>query len=189
MQWSDIASTVGKFAPLVGTALGGPAGAAVGAIVSAALGTPNSPDAVSQALQVNPDAAVKLAEIEKDKTLGIQQLVVAAEANRLAADTAAIQAVNTTMQAEDKSDHWPTYTWRPFIGFAVGLNVVASSVLVLGVFAGVVFGAKEAAVAVAQLPMVLGALAAINGTVLPILGIASWYRGKMQASGTADVRG
>jgi hypothetical protein len=172
MQWSDIASTVGKFAPLVGTALGGPAGAAVGAIVSAALGTPNSPDAVSQALQVNPDAAVKLAEIEKDKTLGIQQLVVAAEANRLAADTAAIQAVNTTMQAEDKSDHWPTYTWRPFCGFVFG-----------AMFLGTYFVLPLLKLPVPAVPF--EAWTAMGA----ILGVASWFRGKMQASGTADVRG
>jgi len=33
----------------------------------------------------------------------------------------------------------------------------------------------------AQLPTVLGALAALNGVASPILGIASWFRGKMQA--------
>ncbi|MBC7665587.1 MAG: hypothetical protein H7276_17675, partial [Caulobacter sp.] len=85
----------------------------------------------------------------------------------------------------------PTYTWRPVLGFAVGFNVLASSLLVLGVFAGVGLGSPAAALAVAQLPMVLGALAGINGTVLPILGIASWFRGKAQADPSipTDMRG
>jgi hypothetical protein len=172
MDWKDIASTVGKFAPLVGTALGGPAGAAVGAIVSAALGTPNTPDAVSQALQVDPAAAMKLAEIEKDRTLGIQQLIVQSEANRLASETAALQAVNATMQVEDKSDHWPSYSWRPFCGFVFGI-----------MFGGVYFVLPLCKLPVPVVPF--EAWAAMGG----VLGVASFFRGRMQASGDADKRG
>ena len=51
----------------------------------------------------------------------------------------------------------------------------------LVVFLPMMFGNKDAAAVVATLPMVLGALAGINATVLPILGIASWFRGKAQA--------
>lgn len=52
-------------------------------------------------------------------------------------------------------------------------------------------GVEGAAAALGQLPAVLGALAAISATVLPILGIASYFRGKMQADPgvPADVRG
>lgn len=191
LTWKDIATDVGKAAPVLGGLLAGQAGAAVGSIVASALGVGNNPSDVKVALATDPDAAVKLADIEKDRTLGLQSLVVQAEQNRLVAATAAQLAVNETMQSEDKSDHWPTYSWRPAIGFAVGLNVVASSVLVLGVFGATVFGGQHAAAAIAQLPMVLGSLAAINGTVLPILGIASYFRGKAQASPDvpSDTRG
>jgi len=181
MDWKSISESIAKFAPLLGRALAGPAGAAAGDIVAAALGVSNTPDAVQQALATNPDAAVKLRQIETDETVQLRQLVVTAEANRLAAETAQIQSINTTMQSEGQSAHWPTYSWRPAIGFAVALNTLASSVLVLGVFGAVVVGSAQAAAAVGQLPLVLGALAAISGTVLPILGIASYFRGKMQA--------
>lgn len=180
MNWKDIATDIGKIAPTLGLALGGPAGAAVGAIVSSALGTPNDPAAVQAALG-NPDTLVKLKQIESEQAIGLQQLVVQAEQNRLAADTQSLQAVNASIQAEAKADHWPTYTWRPMIGFAVAFILVASSVLVLGVFAAQVLGAKEASLAVSQLPSVLTSLSALSATALPILGIASWYRGKMQA--------
>ena len=95
------------------------------------------------------------------------------------------------MQAETKSDHWPSYAWRPFIGFCVGFNTLAAAILVLGTFAGALAGAAAASAAIAQLPMVLGSLAAISGTVLPILGIASWFRGKAQADPSipTDMRG
>ena len=75
MNWADIAQTVGKAAPLLGTLLGGPAGAAVGAIVASALGTGNDPEAVSAELAKNPDALVKLREIEANKAVRLQEIV------------------------------------------------------------------------------------------------------------------
>lgn len=84
MQWSDLKGIVGKAAPVVGTLLGGPAGAAVGGLISAALGTDNTPDAVSAELVGNPDAIVKIQELQTNAKVQLQQLAVTAEANRLA---------------------------------------------------------------------------------------------------------
>lgn len=181
MNWSDVASAAGKFAPILGTLLAGPAGGAVGGLVAAALGVENTPNAVNVALATDPAAAVKLQELQSNERVKLQELLVSAEKARLEAEAAASRDVNQTMQAEAQSSHWPTYTWRPVLGFAVAFNVVVSSLLVLIVFGAIVFGVTAAAAAVAQLPMVLGALAGINGTVLPILGIASWFRGKAQS--------
>lgn len=75
MEWKDIASTVGKAAPILGTLLGGPAGAAVGALVASALGTGGTPDEVAQALHTSPEAAVKLRQIEADRTVRLQELM------------------------------------------------------------------------------------------------------------------
>lgn len=74
MKWSDITEVVGKAAPLIGSVIGGPAGAGVGALVASALGVENTPEAVQAALG-NPDALVKLKEIESTERqhfLGIQ---------------------------------------------------------------------------------------------------------------------
>ncbi len=163
MEWKDIAGVVGKAAPILGTLLGGPAGAAIGGIVASALGADSTPDAVSQALAVNPDAAVKLRQIEADQRVKLQELIVTAEQNRLAAETASVQAVNSTMQAEAKSDHWPTYSWRPFIGFMFGSYVASMWLLPL-------FGKMPVTIS-ADLTLAVGG----------ILGIASWYRGRMQS--------
>lgn len=83
MEWSDLKSIVGKAAPVVGTLLGGPAGAAVGGLISAALGTENDPDSVSAALIGNPDALVKLQELQTNAKVQLQQLAVTAEENRM----------------------------------------------------------------------------------------------------------
>ena len=65
MQWRELATTVGGMAPLIGSALGGPAGAAVGQLAAKALGVAATPDAVAQALG-DPDAAIKLQQLEND---------------------------------------------------------------------------------------------------------------------------
>jgi roadblock/LC7 domain-containing protein len=182
MDWKDLSARVASAAPLLGTLLGGPAGGAVGGLIASVFGTKATPDAVSQALTVSPDAAVKLAEIEATHSTMLQQLTVQAEQNRLAADTAALQAVNASAQIEAKADHWPTYSWRPFVGFAFGASVWAGILLVLGAFGAVVLDAKAAPAIMAQLPTVLGALAVLGGTTLPVLGVASYFRGKMQAN-------
>jgi len=83
MNWSDIAGTIGKAAPMLGTLVGGPAGAAVGAIIASALGTANDPDSVGAALTTNPEALVKLREIEADKSVKLQSLLVQAAATEL----------------------------------------------------------------------------------------------------------
>src|SRR3990167_10563882 len=36
-----------------------------------------------------------------------------------------IEAVNATMQAEAKSEHWAQWLWRPFNGFSFGVTVPA----------------------------------------------------------------
>lgn len=64
MDWKKVGKTVGKFAPMLGTVLGGPGGGAVGALVASALGVDNDPDAIEQAVKNDPGAAVKLREVE-----------------------------------------------------------------------------------------------------------------------------
>jgi hypothetical protein len=165
MEWKDLGATLGKFAPLIGTAIGGPAGRVIGGVVAEALGVANTPDAVSEALKINPDVAVKLAQLEADQRVQLQTLVVTAEQNRLSAETAQLTSVNTTMQAEAVAEHWPTYAWRPFIGFVFGTMML-----------GVYFVLPLLHIAVPPIPT--EAWLAIGA----ILGVASWHRGAMQAN-------
>lgn len=173
MDWKDIQKDIAAAAPMLGTLIGGPAGTAVGSIIAAALGSANDPAAVQEALKTNPDAAVKLRQIESDQATRLQELTVTAESNRLAAATASITAVNATIQVEAKADHWPTYSWRPFIGFTFGLYIM--SLFILPLFK------------VQPITLTPDLTLAIGG----ILGIASWFRGKMQADPgiPADNRG
>lgn len=85
MNWSDIGNIVGRAAPIVGTLLGGPAGAAVGALVASALNVPNDPDAVNVALAGNPDAMVRVQELQLTARVELEKLAVQAETMRLQA--------------------------------------------------------------------------------------------------------
>jgi len=86
MKWSDVGNIIGRAAPVVGTLLGGPAGAAVGALVSSALGVQNDPESVNAALSSNPDAIVRIQELQTNAKVQLQQLAVTAENNRLQAE-------------------------------------------------------------------------------------------------------
>jgi len=82
VNWSDLKPIVAKAAPVLGTLIGGPAGAAVGGIVAAALGVEATPDNVAAALQRDPDAAIKLAQIQSEQAMrlaDIQASLVVAE--------------------------------------------------------------------------------------------------------------
>lgn len=167
MNWKDIAGDVAKSAPMLGGILGGPIGAAVGAVgsmVASALGVEPTADAVSEALKTNPDAAVKLAQIEKDRQVDLQTLTVQAAANELVAGTAAIQAVNATMIAETKSEHWASWLWRPFLGFITGV-MIFGTYFILPLFK-------------LPVPIIPESVWFLLGS---ILGVASWFRGKAQA--------
>jgi Holin of 3TMs, for gene-transfer release len=85
-------------------------------------------------------------------------------------------AVNQTMQAEAKSEHWPQYSWRPFWGFISGLAFafVVGLCCYLG-YQAVGGGQPEALAMIPQLVSSFAALFAIPGA---ILGVSAWHRGK-----------
>lgn len=64
MDWSAVGKQVALAAPVLGTALAGPVGAAAGALVAAAFGVDAQPDVVAEAVKNDPDAALKLKQIE-----------------------------------------------------------------------------------------------------------------------------
>ena len=83
-MWDKVLELVGSAAPVVGTLLGGSAGNAVGELVAKALGVENSPEAIENELKNNPEAYLKLKELEVSKELAIlkSQLENKVEDNR-----------------------------------------------------------------------------------------------------------
>lgn len=100
MDWKQVGNTaIAVGAPLLGGALFGPAGAAVGSIIAGKFGvSPDAtPDQVLTAINGDPDAALKLREIETTHVERLQEL----ENERLRIETADVQSARNVHQ-----HHW-----------------------------------------------------------------------------------
>lgn len=156
--------------PWIGTALGGPLGAGVATFVASKLGVPE--DTVTQTLTNmvgNPEDAVKLKQLELDfqshcLELGYKNITDLEQIN-----STVLVEVNKTMQTEASSDHWPSYSWRPAIGFCFAAYILSLCILPLFHVVPVTLNSD----------MVL----CIGG----ILGVASYFRGKSQAINASSV--
>tara|TARA_B110000014_G_C19874009_1_gene452445 strand:- start:161 stop:664 length:504 start_codon:yes stop_codon:yes gene_type:complete len=73
MDWKSLAGKLSGFAPVIGTAIGGPAGGIVGSMIASALGVNDSPEAVMKELKNNPDAYLTLKKLESDEKVKLQE--------------------------------------------------------------------------------------------------------------------
>ena len=185
--WADVIKDV---APVAVSTLAGPAGPVVDLALSAlgnALGidspTQQKIQVALQAGQLTGDQ--KIALQSADNMLKYQLAQIAGETKRVGteANVDIIKAINGTMVAEAASDHWPTYTWRPFIGFCFGILAMLVGLLTFAVYAGVMFkqytGMDQGLIT--TLPAMITSMIGVLGIMSPILGIASYFRGKAQA--------
>jgi len=102
MDWKALGKTLaGLGLPILGGAMGGPAGALFGKMAAGALGlsADATPEQVATAVNTNPDNVAKLLELQNTH----QEVLVKAAYE---AETAAIQAVNATLQADARGDSW-----------------------------------------------------------------------------------
>ena len=154
MNWSDIGNIVGRAAPMVGTLLGGPAGAAVGALVASALNVPNDPESVNAALAGNPDALVKIQELQINAKVQLQQLAVTAENNRLQAEGAQFAAEAADRDSARKlAAQQPNDLIRPAVTIILLLG--ALSILVC-IFTGIGLEALQNPVAASTISLLIG---------------------------------
>jgi hypothetical protein len=103
-MWDRVRGIVGATAPVLGGLLGGPGGSKIGSMLAAALGVTNNPSAIEKALQVDPAAAVKLAELESN-----------VEAIRIQAEADTQMAIEATHQAALQQSDLVTKRTRPRI--------------------------------------------------------------------------
>jgi hypothetical protein len=176
VDWKDVAKSIAGYAPLLSgvlaaTGVGAPIAAAIsaaGALVSGALGVPNTPDDVAQALITNPDAAVKIKQIEADHGEHLAQIAAQREATEFNAQTSALQTVNATMQVEDKTR---VFSWRDFWGYVSG-GAFAFVVLIVGYLVGtaVYYNRPEQ---LGAIPAIVGAFSVLFGISATVLGVQS----------------
>ncbi|MEC4595449.1 hypothetical protein [Burkholderia vietnamiensis] len=184
MPLIPIAMALAQFAPMVAGWLGGSKAEDVATKVvgvAQAVTGQSAPDAAVAALQADPNLAMQFQKAMLEQQGQLAQIAADVTRAELAADVANTSAINQTMQVEAKADHWPTYSWRPFVGFCFGVLGLISGMTVAGAYLGVMFLHADSKV-LTDIPGMLGAEAAVMATMAPVLGIASYFRGKMQAN-------
>ena len=156
--------------PFLGTALGGPLGGAAASFLGSKLGIPDATVAtITNTLQgMTPQALADLKVHDQEFQAKMAELGYD-NIYKLAALTAQAQSdVNKTMQVESTSEHWPSYSWRPFIGFMFGSYI--ASMWILPLFH------------VTPVSLSPDLVISVGG----ILGVASYFRGKAQADPTVQ---
>ena len=125
MDWKGVGNAVIKAgAPLLGGALFGPAGSVIASIISGKFGvSPDAtPDQVLTAIKGDPDAALKLRQIETTHVERLQEL----ENERLRIETADVQSARNVHQ-----HHWmpSVLTLSLMVMFACAFNALLFMVL------------------------------------------------------------
>lgn len=64
---NDLIAMVSKFAPAIGTALGGPLGGLAVSAIAEKLGVADEVEAVTKAIKTDPESAIKLQQLENEK--------------------------------------------------------------------------------------------------------------------------
>jgi hypothetical protein len=185
MGFLDVMKKIGGTAlPLLGAAASGPAAPLVQSLIANALGTEGSDEAISKALESDPEALLKLKTLESEERLELRRLTI--EQARLAigerqaeiaADTAQQQQVNETMRAELVASDWYKSSWRPTFGYGFTLSWL---LLIGGVVYSMCFNPEQA-------PAVMNALVALQPLLImgaAILGVNIHQRSKDKRAGS-----
>ena len=158
MDWSDIGNMLGKAAPVVGTLLGGPAGGAVGGLISQALGTDAEPDKVKQMLEQDPAAYERIKKLEQEHERELRSMILEAETSKMA-------SVNKTMRAEAASNDAFVRRWRPTFGYLAAISWTLQSIAIAWVF---IMKPTQAG----DIAQAIGALTPMWAVALAVLGIS-----------------
>lgn len=111
----SIVSGLSAIAPTVANLVLPGSGPLVHSLMRAVTGDGPEADIEAVAAKISADPSLMLE---------LQQSAMAHELEMAKIDAAKLSAVNATMQAEAKSEHWPQWSWRPYNGFLFGTAIV-----------------------------------------------------------------
>lgn len=137
MDWKSVGALLGPLAPTLGGIVGGllpiPMGSMIGQeagqMLANALGVPNDPNAIGNAITNDPNASAKIAAAESEAAAKWAGLADMAKA-MYAANSAESDSINQTMRAE-LSKGQPWWYWRNLYGYSVSLEATATSWVIL----------------------------------------------------------
>ena len=180
MDWKDLGKQVANFAPTIGGALLGPAGAAVGSLIAGKLGTQNTPTAISAAI-ADPAMQAKIVDLQLEQKTHFEDLYWAALKDQT-------DETNQTMRAEIASED--PYVRRARPGFVYALKwtwiiQVGSTwaAAMIGVFAKVFRPDFPVADLLVSLAKMNSETMLLWGPALAVIGIYNVQRSKDKALG------
>jgi len=183
MDWKKLGQKIIEMgAPVLGTAFLGPAGGSVaGALVAKAFGADATPSATDAAIMADPDALIKLREVEYKHEERLSEIALDYAKIENERELGVILEINKTMREESKSEHWPQWAWRPYWGFISGTAflVVCIFVGILG-YKAITSSGTAAAAAIGAIPLIIGAYTSLFAIPGAILGITAWGRNKLK---------
>lgn len=105
-------------APILGTAIGGPLGGAVGTVLAQTFGAADeTPEAISAAVQADPQAEDKLKTLEADRSAEWLSIIKAG------------QELQAQLATTESSQGGFAYYWRPAMSWLI-ITIIAQSFLV-----------------------------------------------------------
>ena len=162
--WKEIGHLLGSAAPLIGTALGGPVAPVVGAIVSHALGTDNTPDAVAEALKVDPEALAKIKQAEIENATELKRIILENETKQLA-------EINATYRTELASNDPYVRRMRPTFGYVLAGTLVLQTIGLIGFVAAAFHYSIDLTLTLNSIRDIVGELAMIDAPAMAVLGV------------------
>lgn len=185
MNLKDLGVAIAKTGlPLLAQAI--PGGGVVMSLVQSVLGLgpDTKPEDIAAAL--TPENVLKLRDLEYKHQETLVKAGYDYDVAMRQADSADLAAVNTTMQAEAKSEHWLQWSWRPLNGYTLAIGSLA---LVLGTLylAGVAVLGKDLTILNA-IPTVVMAVASALAVPGAVCGVTAWHRGVAQRIDAGEVR-
>lgn len=124
-MWDKVRELISDVAPEVGVALGGPLGGIAGKVIATALGVEEKPEAIVDALKNNPDALLKVKELESNEhitamnnALKEKEMYLDSEKANLATVTSAQEMQGKALAQEDNFSkqfiYWFAIGWSLF---------------------------------------------------------------------------
>ena len=127
MEWKDVLSKITNAAPIVGSLFGAP-GIAAGAIVKLtanALGVAPTQEAIAAEIQQNPEALLKLKELDSVHKTELEKLYLEGERTRLADVSDARKRQTEHEKQTGKSDiNLYVLAWVMVVGFFVLMGLL-----------------------------------------------------------------
>jgi roadblock/LC7 domain-containing protein len=179
-DWKALGSQVASIGlPLIGAALAGPGGAAIGTALASHLGlSSGKPENILAALTSDANQIAKAREFELANQTKLIEIAVNAQIEARKADSADIASVNATMTAEavaSANETWFQKGWRPLNGYVVGLTGGFAVVFICYLcYLGVIAHDAAALGAIPAVAMAITGILAVPGAAV---GITAWHRG------------